>query len=129
MCGVESDGEHIEAIHAHPAGAVGLLEVAARRERRGAIEDADIIQAQETALKNIRAFRIFAIDPPSEVEKQFVKNFFKEGAIADATDAAFNFVNAPGGPGVDGRIYVTEGPFVRGELAVRMHVPFAEKKN
>ena len=58
-----------------------------------------------------------------------MKNPFKEGAVADATDAAFNFVNAPGGPSVNGGIDVTEGPFVRRELAVRMHVPFAEKKN
>src|SRR2546421_12051265 len=64
----ESDGEHIEAIHTHPAGAVGLLEMAASRERRRAIEDADVIEAQEPALKDVRAFRIFAIDPPSEIE-------------------------------------------------------------
>ncbi len=98
-------------------------------ERRGAIEDADVIEAKKAALENVRALGIFAIHPPSEVEKQFVKNFFKEGAVADATDTAFIFVNAPGGPGVDGGIYVTESPFVGGKLAVRMHVPFAEKKN
>src|SRR5579859_1360185 len=125
----EGDGEHVEAIHAHPAGSVGLLEVAACRKGRGAVEYSDVIEPQEAALKDIRALGIFPIDPPGEVEKQFVKNFFKESAVADATDAPFDFVNTPGGPSVDGGIYVTERPFVRRELAVRVHVPFAKKEN
>ena len=101
----------------------------ARRERRRAIEYSDVVETEKTALEDVGAIRIFAVDPPSEVEKQFVKDFFKECAVADATDSAFNFVDAPGGPGVNGRIDVAKSPFVGGKLAVRMHVPFAKQKN
>src|SRR5258708_4306581 len=72
----ERDGEHVEAIHAHPAGAVGLFEMATGWERRGAVEDSDIIETKKAALENVGAIGIFAIDPPGEVEKQLVKNFF-----------------------------------------------------
>src|ERR1700722_122433 len=64
----ERDSEHVEAIHAHPTGAIGLLEMAAGGKRRGAIENADIVQAQKTALKNIGAVGIFSIDPPGEIQ-------------------------------------------------------------
>src|SRR5438876_4564025 len=125
----ERDREHVEAIHTHPACAVGLFEMATGWERRGAVEDSDVVETKKAALENVGALRIFAIDPPGEVEKQLVKNLFEEGAIADTAHATFNFVNAPGRPGVNGGIYVAESPFVSGKLAVRMHVPFAKEKD
>src|SRR5207248_11536673 len=39
-----------------------------------------------------------------------------------------HLVNAPGGPGVDGRIHITKSKFVSRHLAVRVHVPFAQEK-
>ena len=47
----QRDGQHVQAVHAHPAGAVGLLEMAAGRQRRRAVEDADIVEAEEAALR------------------------------------------------------------------------------
>jgi hypothetical protein len=34
---------------------------------------ADVVESQETALKDVHAFGIFAVDPPREIEQQFLK--------------------------------------------------------
>ena len=125
----QGDGQHIQAIHAHPTGAVGLLEMPAGGKWRGTVENTDVVEAKEAALENVGAVRILAIDPPGEVEKQLVKDSFEKGAVRDATDATLDLVNAPGGPGVHGRVYVAKSPFVGGQLPVGMHIPFAEEQN
>ncbi len=125
----QGNGQHIQAVHAHPTGAVGLFEMSTSGERGGAIEDSDIVESQEAALENVGAVGILAIHPPSEIQKELVKNFFEEGAVGDATDAALDFVNAPGGPGVHGRIHVAESPLVSRQLPVGMHIPFAKQED
>ena len=42
---------------------------------------------------------------------------------------AVDLEHAPGGPGVDRRVDVAEGPFVGRQLAVGVHVPFARKQD
>ena len=49
--------QHVLAEEGHPGGAVGLLQVAAGRQRRAAVEDADVVQAQEAALEDVAAVR------------------------------------------------------------------------
>ena len=39
------------------------------------------------------------------------------------------FINAPRGPGVHGRIDVTERPFISRNLSVRVHIPLAQHQN
>ena len=129
FCEFQSNGEHVEAVHAHPTGAVGLLEMAARGKRGGTVEDSDVIEPEEAALENVGAVGILAIHPPGEVQKQFMKDFFEESAVGNATHAALNFVNPPRGPRVHGRVHVTESPFVRRQLPVGVHVPFTKQKN
>src|SRR5207249_1927278 len=70
---LERDGEHVQAEHAHPAGAVALLEVAAGWEGLAAIEDADVVEAEEAAGEDVVALAVFAIDPPGEVQEQLVE--------------------------------------------------------
>ena len=53
----QSDSHQVQAVHRHPAGAVRLVDVAARGQRSAAIEDADVIQAEEAALENVAALR------------------------------------------------------------------------
>src|SRR6266849_4189761 len=84
----KSDGHHVEAEHAHPTSAVGLFEVAARGEGRGAVENSDIVETEEAALKNIVAVGIFSIDPPGEIKKKLVEDAFKETAVSYASDTA-----------------------------------------
>ena len=54
---LERNGQEIKRVHGHPARAVGLFDVAAGGQRRAPIKDADVVQAQESALKNIHAAR------------------------------------------------------------------------
>ena len=83
------DGQHVERVHRHPARAVGLLEVAARRQRRAAIEHADVVEAQEAALEDVHAFGILAVHPPGEVQQQLLEDALEERAIADRRDVSF----------------------------------------
>src|SRR5260370_28502617 len=101
---LESDRQHVQAIHAHPARAVGLFEVASGGERSRAVKDSDVVEPEESALKNIRAVRILAVHPPGKIQKKFVKNFFEESAIGEAAHAPLDFVYAPRGPAMHGRI-------------------------
>ena len=68
------------AVHRHPARAVGLLDVAAGRQRRAAIEHADVVQAEEAALEDVLAFGVLAIHPPGEVQQQLVEDALEKRA-------------------------------------------------
>src|SRR6516162_232128 len=43
----QRNGQHVQAIHAHPTGSVRLLEMPTGRKGRGAIEDPNIVKPQE----------------------------------------------------------------------------------
>src|SRR2546422_6292213 len=124
---LQRDRQHVEAVHPHPRRAVGLLEVAARRERRRTIEDTDVVEAKEAALEDVLALGVLAIDPPREVEEQLVEHLLQELAIALSTPPALDPVDAERRPRVHGRVDVAERPLVGGDLAVRMHVPLDRK--
>ena len=80
-------------------------------------------------MKNIHALGVFAVHPPGEVEQKFVEDTFEKLPIGFAAHALFDLVDAPRRPGMHRRIYVTESPFVRRQLPVRMHVPLAKKQS
>ncbi len=122
---LERDPHHVEAKHSHPAGAIALLEPAAVRERGVAVEYADIIEPEKTALENVVAFGIFAVHPPGEGDEHLVENSFQKCAVALAALFSFDLVNAPRRPGDNGRINVAKIPLVGGDLAVGVLVPFA----
>src|SRR5258707_12417661 len=64
----QRNGQHIKAVHPHPARAVGLLDVAARGKRRGAVKNADIVEAKESALENVHPFDVLAVNPPLKIK-------------------------------------------------------------
>ena len=79
---LQRDGHHVEAEHPHPGGAVGLLQIAARRQRLAAVEDADVVEAEESALEDVAPGVVLAVDPPGEVHDQLVEDALQELAVA-----------------------------------------------
>src|SRR5438128_9651850 len=120
-------GKDGEAITSHPRSAVRLLQKSTGRQRFRAVENADVIEPEETAGEKIVAFGVFAVHPPGEVEQQLLECAFKKSAITLPTRTS-HLVNAPGGPGVDGRMHITNSQSVSRHLSVRVHVPFAHQE-
>ena len=56
-----------------------------------------------------------------------MENLGQPHPVGFAPDAFFNFIHPPGGPGVDGGIYIAERPLIRRNLPVGMHVPFSDQ--
>src|SRR6266403_2130278 len=73
----DRNSHQIQRKHSHPAGAIALFKMAAIGERFIAIEDSDIIEPEESALKDIITFGIFAIHPPGKGEQKFVEDRFR----------------------------------------------------
>ena len=67
---LDSDLEHVLAEHRHPCGAVGLFEMAAGGQLGAAVEDADVVEAEEAALEHALSQAVLAIDPPGEVDER-----------------------------------------------------------
>ena len=109
------DLEHPLAVERHPRRAVGLLERAAAGQRRRAIEDADVVQAEEAALEQVAVVGVLAVDPPGEVGQQAVEHAGQELAVALAPDLGLAFVDVQRRPGGHRRVDVAEVPLVRRE--------------
>ena len=105
-----------------------MFERPARRQRRAAIEDANVIETEEAAFKNVGALGIFAIDPPGEVHEQLVEDALEKVVIGLALLTLIDFEDAPGGPSMHGRIDISVRRFIGGELTVGVHVPFAQEE-
>src|SRR5262249_53907203 len=67
-------GQQVECVHRHPAGSVGLLDVSTSGQGSAAVKDTNVVQAKESALENVHALGIFAVDPPGEIQQKFVKH-------------------------------------------------------
>ena len=117
---LERDAHHVQAKHPHPARAVGLLKRRPVGQFLAAVQDGDVVEAEEAALENVVALAVHLVDPPREVHQQLVEAALEEIAVRFAAADAVHVVNAPHGPRVDGRVHVAELPLVGGNLAIRM---------
>src|ERR1051326_972036 len=126
---LQSDGQEIQSVHGHPASAISLLDVATAGQRIAAIEETDIVEAQESALEDVLPLDVFAVHPPGEIEQQLVKNAFEEGAIGLAMALLLDLVDTPGRPRMNRRIDVAEIPLVGGQLAIGVEIPFADHQS
>jgi hypothetical protein len=70
---LERDAHQVEGMHRHPCRSVGLIDVSSGGQRRGAVEDPDIVQAQKAALKNLAPVRVLTIDPPVEIQALYIQ--------------------------------------------------------
>src|SRR5580704_16549530 len=116
------DFEHVQAEERHPCGSVRLLKIAAAWQRSAAVKDADVIQSEKAAFKDVLAVAILAVYPPGEVEDQLVEDGLEESDIAVAAHLSLKGVNEIGGPRMHRRIYVAEVPLIRGNLSTWMQV-------
>ena len=128
-CQLEGDGQHIQAVHPHPTGSVGLLQVPASGQRRRTVKHTDVVQAEKPALENVHPVGVLAVHPPGEVQQQLVEDALEKSAVGFASDTLLDLVNTPGGPGVHRWVDVAEGPLVGRQLPVGVHVPLAQQQD
>ena len=117
--------QHALAVERHPRRAVGLLERAAGRQLGAAVEDADVVEAEEPAREDVAARRILPVDPPVEVQHQALERALQEAQVGPA-ERPLHLVQVQRRPGVHRRVHVAEIPLVGGNLAVRMEVEAAQ---
>ncbi len=110
----ERDSHHVEGIGRHPARRVGLIQTPAERQLRSTIERPDVVEPEKTALKDVVAGRILAIDPPGKVHQKFLEDAFEEDVVGAAVHLMLDLEDAIRRPGVHRRVGVAEGPFVGG---------------
>ena len=116
---LQGDAHHVEAEQAHPAGRVGLLEDRAVRQPLAAVDDGDVVEAEEAAFEDVVPLAVDLVDPPREVDQQLVEAASR-GTARSALPGArlLDVVHAPARPGMHRRIEVGELPLVRRDLAV-----------
>ena len=119
---LHGDLEHVLAEERHPGGAVGLLQVAAGRQRRAAVEDADVVEPEKAALEGVAAGAVLAVHPPGEVQDQLLERALEPLDVALPALRLLEAVGEDRGPGVDRRVHVAEVPLVRRDLPVRVQV-------
>ena len=98
-------------------------------QRLAAVEHADVVQAEEAALKDVHALGVLAVHPPGEVQQQLVEDALQKRAVARAATLLLDLVDAPRRPGMHRRIDVAERPLVGRKLSVGMHVPLAQHQD
>ncbi len=80
----EGDLQHVLAIERHPRRPVRLLQRASGRQRRAAIEDADVVETQEAAGEDVAPRRVLAVDPPVEIQHQPLERALQEPQVGPA---------------------------------------------
>ncbi len=111
-------GEHRDGVGAHPAGGVGLLKGVAGGQV-GPVDRADVIQAEEAALKHAPVTGVLAVDPPGEVDQQLVEDPGQEIEVAAAVDGE----HLQRRPRVHRRVDVAEVPLVRRQRPLQVLEP------
>jgi hypothetical protein len=79
---LERHRQHRGAEEGHPGRPVGLLQVPARRQLGRPVEDADVVEPKEPAREEVLPFRVLAVDPPGEVDQEFLEDPRQEDPVA-----------------------------------------------
>ncbi len=78
----QRDRQHVERIHGHPTGGVGLLDLAAGGKRVASVKYSDVVQAEKSTLEDVHTVGVFAIHPPGEIQQEFVKDALQKSPVA-----------------------------------------------
>ena len=111
-CKFHGNPHHIERKHRHPTCTVRLFQVVTVFKLHVSVECANIIESQKTSAKYVVSLFVFTVYPPGKIEKQFLKNTFKERNVGLPIYFFINLINAEGRPGMNRRINVAEVPFI-----------------
>ena len=125
-CELDRTLQHVLAEEGHPRRAVRLLEVAAGGKRGAAIENADVVQAEEAALEHVLAEAVLAVDPPGEVQHELVEDQLQEVDVRFTTPCLLGAIQEQARKGVDRGVHVAEVPLVGGHLPVGVLVGIAK---
>ena len=80
-------------------------------------------------MKEVTPMHVLLVDPPGEVEQQFLEDALQEGQVSRVIRVLFaaklpvNLEDPPGGPSVNRGIGITEVPLVSRKLSVGMQKP------
>ena len=118
--------QHVLAEEGHPRRAVRLLQVAAGGKRGAAVEDADVVEAEEAPLEDVLAEPVLAVHPPGEVQQQLVERRLEEIDVHLAAQGLLGAVQEERREGVDRGVHVAEVPLVGGHLAAGVQVDLAQ---
>jgi len=114
--------EHVLGEERHPRRAIRLLQVAPGGQRGAAVEDADVVEAEEAALEDVLAETVLAAHPPGEVQQQLVEGHLEEVQVHVATQRLLGALQEQGRKRVDRGVHIAEVPLVRRHLAAGVQV-------
>src|SRR3954471_24622813 len=77
----ERDLQHVLAVKSHPSCTVRLVEVTPCGKGSTSIEDANVVEPEESTGKNILPLRVLSVDPPVEVLHQALERSFQEAHV------------------------------------------------
>jgi len=98
-----------------------------KRQRLRAIEYGDVVETEKSALEDIVSVAILAVDPPGVIQQQLLKDPVQEMEVAGAALHPLGAEDLECCRRVDGRVHVTEGPFIGRDLAIRVQVSLAQQ--
>ena len=125
---LEGDLEHVLAEQRHPSRAIGLFEMTAGRQRRAAIEHADIVQSKEAALKQASARSGPCDSPTSRNSASACRRPASGSRDRSCPQRLLRPIEEDRSPGVDRRVHIAEVPLVGRDLPGRMQVDLVQQQ-
>src|SRR5207237_3296199 len=91
---LDRDPHQVKGKHSHPTGTVALLEMTSIEETGVAVEHADVVEPEKSALENVVVFGVLAIHPPGKGDEHIVENSFEKRAVALAGSCRLDLQSA-----------------------------------
>src|SRR5262249_22485048 len=125
---LDGDLQHVLAKQRDPRGPVGLLQIAAGRQWRTTVENANVVETEEDPFEQVSAKAVLAIYPPAEIRGQPAENPFQEIEVVPAAQRLLNAVEEDRRPSLHRRVDVAEIPLIGRDLSGWMQVSLAEQQ-
>ena len=70
--------QHRQAVEGHPSRRISLLQCTTGWQRVRTVEKTYIVKAEKATLENVLAIEILSINPPGEIEQEFLEDPFEK---------------------------------------------------